>query len=107
VRGDAHELSEQGVEKFDWITILHALEHCHDPKRVLREARRALKKPHGRAFVIVPLEHGSVSVSGDHCLMFRTPGDLGGMMAECGFDVERVEVITKGSELLGIGRRQG
>lgn len=58
--GDAHKLKFKDSE-FDGVYSLEVLEHVHDPKKVLKEIKRVLKK-NGYAVLLVPAEN----------LLFRT-----------------------------------
>ena len=54
VRGDAQELPFPD-EEFHFVSIIHTLEHCPEPQKVLSEIKRVLK-PNGRILVVVPLQ---------------------------------------------------
>lgn len=53
--GDAHNLKFQNNE-FDAVFSLEVLEHVHNPKKVLKEIKRVLKKD-GYAVLLVPAEN--------------------------------------------------
>lgn len=52
--GDAHELAFEDA-RFDAVFALEVLEHIEDPKRVLKEIKRVLKKG-GHAVLLVPTD---------------------------------------------------
>lgn len=54
LNGDAHELPFPD-ESFNFVSIIHTLEHCPDVEKVMREIYRVLK-PNGRILVVVPLQ---------------------------------------------------
>ena len=53
-RHDAHEPFDYNFQ-FDLISISHALEHCYDPEKVLKNIYDSLK-PQGKVWGIVPIE---------------------------------------------------
>jgi SAM-dependent methyltransferase len=100
---------ERGIEVFERIGLVreasihvvisnHALEHCLEPYEELREIRRVLKAG-GRFILVTPIddwrsEKHVDSADFDHHLYTWTPLILGNLLAEAGFAVERIQILT-------------
>jgi len=84
--------------RVDVVITHHALEHCTRPLDELREMRRVLK-PEGRLIVLVPLDDWRTqrtynSTDINHHLYAWTPQLLGNLLADAGFHVERLDILT-------------
>jgi len=84
VRGDAQKLPFPD-EEFNFVSIIHTLEHCPEPEKVLTEIRRVLK-PNGRILVVVPLQKKEpVPTVWAHYHCFSTPKEVINMLVNNGF----------------------
>jgi SAM-dependent methyltransferase len=93
-------------ERFDIVTMIHALEHMPDPKRTLEEAA-ALLNPGGRVFVEIPNVETSPFdlLIADHMMHF-SPAHLGYLAQRAGLKVSalRDDVLPKEITMLaGLG----
>ena len=92
VRGDAQNLPFPD-EEFNFVSIIHTLEHCPDPDRVLTEIKRVLK-PNGRVLVVVPLQKKEpVPTVWGHYYCFSSSKEVINMIVRNGF--KKVEVNAK------------
>jgi len=101
--GDIHDLGRWKDGIFNLLTIIHALEHCHTPTKVLSEAQRVLR-PGGLLMVVVPLEPKKLSVKGDHCYAMRNEEAVKKLVAKCGFEILKTKRFH--DELTLFGRRK-
>ena len=63
-QADLHDLALINDRSVDVVYSSHALEHCHDPVRVVAEFKRVLR-PNGRLIIVVPFpDHGPLDA---HC----------------------------------------
>lgn len=104
--GDAHAIPYK-AEKFDVVVCTEVLEHVDDPKDVLLEIKRVLKK-NGEA--IIELDTGSLlftivwylwrkyqgKVWNDAHLHIFSVKKLEQLIIDCGFEVERKQVFNMG-----------
>lgn len=90
------ELDAVAGGSVDLVISNHALEHCLHPLADLKDIRRVLS-PVGRFVLIVPIDDWRVQRKYDptdvnHHLYTWTPRLLGNLLAEAGFDVERIAI---------------
>lgn len=91
-RGDAQNLPFPD-EEFNFVSIIHTLEHCPDPEKVLAEIRRVLK-PNGRLLVVVPLQKKEpVPTVWGHYFCFSSPKEVINMLVKNGF--KKIKVNAK------------
>ncbi len=81
--GDMHNLPFNN-EEFEVIFASHTLEHSHDLKIAIAEAKRVLKKD-GCFFVIVPIEKSAKNIA--HSQTITDPEIFKKMISGCGFDI--------------------
>jgi len=91
-RGDAQNLPFPD-EEFNFVSIIHTLEHCPEPLKVLAEIKRVLK-PNGRILVVVPLQKKEpVPTVWAHYYCFSTPKEVIKMLVDSGF--KKIKVNSK------------
>jgi len=91
-RGDAQKLPFPD-EEFNFVSIIHTLEHCPEPLKVLAEIKRVLK-PNGRILVVVPLQKKEpVPTVWAHYHCFSTPKEVIKMLVDSGF--KKIKVNSK------------
>lgn len=94
VRGNAQELPFPD-EEFNFVSIIHTLEHCPNPNKVLTEIKRVLK-PNGRILVVVPLQKKEpVPTVWAHYHCFSTPKEVINMLVKNGFRKVKVNAKQK------------
>ena len=92
IRGNAQELPFPD-EEFHFVSIIHTLEHCPEPLKVLSEIKRVLK-PNGRILVVVPLQKKEpVPTVWAHYHCFSTSKEVIKMLVDSGF--KKVKVNAK------------
>lgn len=116
ILGDAHHLSDVINKKFDVILMIHSLEHCYDPSKVLRECYKALNDG-GYIAVRLPIQkdlthqrnkkgdHGELPT---HFSVFTLDG-LESFLTVHDFDVIHKEYKTNGRnvhEAIMIGKKE-
>jgi hypothetical protein len=94
----------------DVVVVRHALEHSHDPRRVL-DALRALMAPRGYLVVEVPdsvcgLEGRDYRMIWEEHVFYFTPATLRACLARAGFEVASLHSFPQGAEhsLVAIAR---
>jgi len=93
-RGDAQELPFPD-EEFNFISIIHTLEHCPEPLKVLAEIKRVLK-PNGRILVVVPLQKKEpVPTIWAHYHCFSTSKEVIKILIDSGFKKIKVNAKQK------------
>lgn len=98
--GDVHDLSMWKDGTFNLVTIIHCLEHCHTPSKVLTEVYRVMR-PGGVLMVIVPLEPEGISIKGDHCHAMRGTGQVQKLLAKAGFRTQEGPLRSSGYVIFG------
>jgi len=92
VRGDAQELPFPD-EEFNFVSIIHTLEHCPDPDKVIKGIKRVLKT-NGRILVVVPLQKKEpVPTPWAHYFCFSSPKEVIKLLEGNGF--KRIKVNSK------------
>jgi 2-polyprenyl-3-methyl-5-hydroxy-6-metoxy-1,4-benzoquinol methylase len=66
VWGDAHDLSAFGVGQYGAVLMIHSLEHCYDPKKVINQVHKTLQIK-GIFYIEVPLEKKAHTDMGHFC----------------------------------------
>lgn len=95
VAGDMHDVPLPD-RSFDAVLMFSVLTYAERPAGVLAEANRLLR-PDG-SLVLVTLDahnHTEVSTAYEHVNTGFSPAQLGRMLADAGFSVERCEVATR------------
>ena len=91
-RCDAQELPFPD-ESFNFVSIIHTLEHCPDPDKVIKGIHRVLK-PNGRILVVVPMQKKEpVPTVWAHYTCFSKPKEVIDLLEKNGF--KKVKVQTK------------
>lgn len=91
-RGNAQELPFPD-EEFNFVSIIHTLEHCPEPEKVLSEIKRVLE-PNGRILIVVPLQKKEpVPTYWAHYHCFSTPKEVIKMLVDSGF--KKIKVNSK------------
>jgi ubiquinone/menaquinone biosynthesis C-methylase UbiE len=76
VVGDAQNLSEYNIKNIETVILLHCLEHCSNPKKVLEGIYSILNKG-GLVYIEVPwVKKGPVGTSGGHFSFFHSFEEL-------------------------------
>jgi len=92
VRGDAQNLPFPD-EEFHFVSIIHTLEHCPEPGKVLTEIKRVLK-PNGRILVVIPLQKKEpVPTVWAHYHCFSIPKEVINMLVNNGF--KKIKINSK------------
>jgi 2-polyprenyl-3-methyl-5-hydroxy-6-metoxy-1,4-benzoquinol methylase len=100
--------------RFDAIVMSHLIEHVHDPRGLLRECQRLLD-PKGTLVILTPnaesLAHRVFQASAFHLdpprhLQIFNPRNLGKLVEEAGFSIQRLETRSRGAqEIYGYSRK--
>jgi ubiquinone/menaquinone biosynthesis C-methylase UbiE len=91
-RGDAQELPFPD-ETFHFVSIIHTLEHCPDPNKVIAGIKRVLKT-NGRILIVVPMQKKEpVPTVWAHYFCFSKPKEVIDLLVRNGF--KKIKVQTK------------
>lgn len=99
--------------KADRVLLLLTLEHVYDPWLTLRQAAQLLKQQ-GKVDILVPMLDTDRAWLDKHyrevwfCVQHRwyfTPASLGKMLNVCGFNVDLLELVTRGDGWLYLRAR--
>jgi 2-polyprenyl-3-methyl-5-hydroxy-6-metoxy-1,4-benzoquinol methylase len=91
IQGDAHNLSCLCLCKYSIVTMIHSLEHCYDPKKVIEEIWKVLS-PEGMFFIEVPLE-SKAKIGMAHFCNFTNIGDIQNLLGEY-FSLIKYEIYS-------------
>lgn len=88
--GDAHDLSGFEDKKYETVLMIHSLEHCYDPQKVVDGVYRILA-PEGIFFIEVPLENVAVKTMAHFC-NFTNVEDVANLLGEARFQLLKKEI---------------
>ena len=93
---DAQDLYRYDAKKYDFVSIIHTLEHCPDVDLVLKGIKRLLKHS-GYLLVVVPIQKKEpVPTIWAHYHCFSSAEEVMKHIENCGFEKIKIQTGDKG-----------